>query len=84
MKKETLMCDVCEESMAKSKCSICGRDVCSRLKCNRNILLMMGGFTLGSFERCSICRKNMEKVEKKGALDMPVQIRQSIVEMLKN
>ncbi len=44
MTKETIiLCDVCKERVAKSKCNLCGKDICKYRSCIRKFPVSIGG-----------------------------------------
>jgi len=62
MEKQTIICDVCDERVAKCKCEICGKDVCST--CLGDVSI---GFTnldtrLLNIDTCEKCGKQLGRV----------------------
>jgi len=44
MVEETIiLCDVCKERVAKSKCNLCGKDICKYRSCIREFPVSIGG-----------------------------------------
>lgn len=81
MKKEAIICDVCENFLAETKCDICGKDVCEKCHEETNI-----GFIDYNF--CSSCSKAIMKMNTENFLgDIfkdKTEIKKEIAEILKN
>lgn len=81
MKKEAIICDVCENFLAETKCDVCGKDVCEKCHKETNI-----GFIDYNF--CSSCSKAVIKMNTENFLgDIfkdKTELKKEIAEILKN
>jgi hypothetical protein len=89
VEKQTVICDVCDEHVAKCKCEICSKDICE--DCTNEVIVMLNTETaLFSIDTCERCRKQFsrvclskEHIFEEVFKDKP-EIKQEIVEVIKN
>jgi hypothetical protein len=90
MEKQTTICDVCDERVAKCKCEICNKDICS--ECLGNIFIGFSDhdtplFNLNTCERCGkqlgrVCSSE-PKIFEDVLKDKP-ELKKEIIEVIKN
>jgi hypothetical protein len=88
MEKNTIICDVCDEHVAKCKCEICSKDICE--DCTEEIPLFLSETLLFNINTCEKCQKQFSRVCSSEETifedvmkDKP-EIKNEIVEIIKN
>lgn len=91
-KKDIIICDKCGEKIAKYKCDLCGKDLCSDYTCSKGVDLKAErsrGGSAGYFNKiylCEGCEKKFFDLLVKNAketLDEDNKIKKIIIERVK-
>jgi hypothetical protein len=63
MEKNTIICDVCDEHVAKCKCEICSKDICE--ECLEEIFIgfFESDVPLFNMNTCERCSKQLNRIK---------------------
>jgi hypothetical protein len=62
VEKNTRICDVCDEHVAKCKCQICSKDICEDCKNAISVNFLDDGILLFNIDTCEKCQKQFSRV----------------------
>lgn len=62
VEKNTRICDVCDEHVAKCRCRICDRDICTDCKDAISLNFLEDGALLFDIDTCERCKKQFSRV----------------------